>query len=156
MKRFWVVVNPAGEGYIIHDFATGRFVRVCPDPEAIPNVEAMQEHIAGMEEGDILGDYFSDIDDYFPGCFVDHPLTEMQTKACINKDEKLDAVLRMSLSEIVDLEGVEPLNLLVEDYFDGCILSNIQYHLVGFEPGPSNDADCVRGSLRIRVLADAE
>lgn len=85
----------------------------------------------------------------------DNTLSYEESQACI-ENGRLDAIVKVSFADIVDAEGLDAVNNVIDDFFPDLVLSDIRYEVVGFDPAPKLDSTCVRGTLHIRVKADTE
>lgn len=83
----------------------------------------------------------------------DGPLTEEEINAHLT-DGRLEAVVKVSLADTIDAEGLDQFNTVIDDFFPSVVLSDIYYEIVGFTPPHKGDSTLAKGELHIKVRAD--
>jgi hypothetical protein len=79
------------------------------------------------------------------------PLTEEETKSCMLSNGKLQATIRIRLSEIITCNGIEGFNNLVDNFFPSLYLSDISCKLIGSDHLPNENNTIAEGFIYIQV-----
>lgn len=86
----------------------------------------------------------------------DRPLDSFETKSLTDGNGRLEAIIEMALSDIIDSEGLDEFDKFVNQFFPDVILTDMRYEVVGSVPPQKGDFECVKGAILVKVVAFTE